>query len=807
MNFRVSARAVLELGSELISSDIIAFYELVKNAFDAGSSSGADIRFRIVLRRNSYIRIRNAAQQLLPPKDQTKDEKKEAVRRWPSERSELLEAVESKLDPRGGSETTGKILEALRTTGDPEDFIGCLDACYDEHNWIEVIDTGSGMSLKEITSNYLTLGTPSRKRQVETILKSGGSKTPLGEKGIGRLSAMRLGHRLSVQTARAEEAKLNLLDIDWRAFERLDLMIEDVKIEPKVGGPKDKDRPQGTKLRISGLLEDWTEDRVRELADKEFAKLTDPFLDPKDRPRIALFWYELRISIPWLDRSLIESAHASLKGKYRVRRGKPTLVLDMVATKLGSLKHDEETDSLVLTQEDFEGLLDGNENRLPDGALETVGDFDFEMYWYNRRLLTRMDGIGDLAAVRKRVSKWSGVMLFRDGFRVFPYGEKKDDWLKLDEVALGRTGFVLNKNQFIGRVQITRAGNSRLVDQTNREGLRETPESSVFLGVLSDAVTFRLWSFFKEVDLKYRKRTDLGDDVEGDIQTLEARAKTAIKKIGRYVPKEDRDAIAELEHALREFQELSSNARLRMEEIEEDSRQMVHMAGVGLLVEMVAHELARSTEAALASLEGLKGKDLPSDVKSRIDTLRAEINSVSKRLRVLDEASVPGRQRAETFDLVKLIEELKEGHAPQFDRDGMEMRIRAPKAPVRVKLVKGMVVQILENLVANSVYWMRIRAGRERSYRPTIDIRVTADPLRIRFSDNGRGIAPGHRERVFRAYWSLKEKSKRRGLGLFIAQANAKELKGELTLSDKEDENTGRLHEFVLDLPDSSVVE
>lgn len=43
---------MLELGSELISSDIITFYELIKNAFDAGSRTGADIRFQIAMRRN-----------------------------------------------------------------------------------------------------------------------------------------------------------------------------------------------------------------------------------------------------------------------------------------------------------------------------------------------------------------------------------------------------------------------------------------------------------------------------------------------------------------------------------------------------------------------------------------------------------------------------------------------------------------------------------------------------------------------------------------------------------------------------------
>jgi len=788
----------LELGSELISSDIIAFYELIKNAFDAGSRTGADVYFRIAIRRNEYVRIRDRALSLAGEKA-SKAERAGQL-------ASLIDSVSAHFDVSAGGDIISKFKTTVGQSEDLEDFVRRLDDCYDEHNSIEVSDAGSGMTLSEIGTNFLTLGTPARKREVDKILSQGGSKTPLGEKGIGRLSAMRLGQRLKLETARAEDAYINTLEIDWRMFENLDAMIEDIKIEPRKGPRKQNEKWHGTKLTVGGLLEDWTEKRVRNFADYDFARLTDPFLDPKSRPRIGLYWNGTRIAIPWLDPELIENAHASLTGTYTVKAGEPKLDLKMVATKLGNFEHPRETDSLTLMRPDLEGLLSGTDNELPDGALASVGDFEFEIYWFNRRYLAKIEAIGNQAAVRALVKKWSSIMLFRDGFRVFPYGDQEDDWLGLDAVALGRTGYVLNKNQFIGHVRISRVGNPKLMDQTNREGLRETPESQVFVGVIHDAVTERLWSFFSDVDLRYRKRTqDLGD-IKKDVGDLEKRAKTAMGKLRKYVPRDDAEIFTDLEHSLREFHELSTRAQQRIEELEDSSRQMVQMAGVGLLVEMVAHELARSTESALASLEGLRGKDLPQEVKVRLETLRAEIKSISKRLRVLDEASVPGRQRAETFDLVRLLEDLKEGHAPQFTRHSIEMKIRSPKGPLRVKLVKGMVVQILENLISNSIYWMKIRADREAGYRPVIEVRLETHPLAIRFSDNGRGIAPDHRERVFRAYWSLKEKSKRRGLGLFIAASNAEDLKGQLTLSDKPDKQTGRLHEFVLELPDSAVL-
>lgn len=75
--FKINARTVLELGAELISSDIVAFYELIKNAFDAGSRTGADVKFCVVLRRNEYLANRNMAQSLaehLPKKPKSPSE-------------------------------------------------------------------------------------------------------------------------------------------------------------------------------------------------------------------------------------------------------------------------------------------------------------------------------------------------------------------------------------------------------------------------------------------------------------------------------------------------------------------------------------------------------------------------------------------------------------------------------------------------------------------------------------------------------------------------------------------------------------
>ena len=72
-------------------------------------------------------------------------------------------------------------------------------------------------------------------------------ETPyLGEKGIGRLSAMRLGEKLRVETARSSDEHLNLLDIDWTDFADYDAMLDQVPVDPTIGGPKPTSDWSGT---------------------------------------------------------------------------------------------------------------------------------------------------------------------------------------------------------------------------------------------------------------------------------------------------------------------------------------------------------------------------------------------------------------------------------------------------------------------------------------------------------------------------------------------------------------------------------
>lgn len=782
--FRITARTVLELGSELISSDIIAFYELIKNGFDAGTKSGVDIHFNIVLRRNYYLSARERAL------------KSQSFRR------SFVEETIEKLNPEAALDLLESARSRLLSAKTADQYLSALDYVYGLSD-ITISDTGSGMSLTDLVNNFLVIGTASRKRDVESALKRGDTKSPyLGEKGIGRLSAMRLGDRLRVETATASDATLNELVINWADFSSIDAMLSDIEIRPRKCGPKPDPTWSGTRIQVGALAEDWTKARVRKMAEYDFARLTDPFNDPKRRPRIALFWNGERLSVPWMEKALLKASHASIKGEYAIEEGFPVLRCDLVASNLG-FEHPKESESSVIRALDLQALLVGNERELPASALTSIGPFKFEMYWFNRRLLSRIDGIGDLKAVRHLQERWSGILLFRDGFRVFPYGDDNDDWLGLDRKALRRSGYTLNKTQFIGRVEISRRNNPQLVDQTNREGLRETSEQQVLIEILQYAIQDQLFRFMKYVESQYKgQKLDL-TEAKLEVEDLNKRAQSAIRKLRKLAPQATAE-VETLQQALLEFSEFADKARLRIEEVEKQSKQMVEMAGVGLMVEIVAHELARASENALQNIENLRSKTTPPDIQTKLASLRDQMLSLSKRIRVLDPLSVSGRQTSETFDLNQLIRETVAAHEAQFARHRISVLLTDDLKPIIIRAVKGMIIQILENLISNSKYWMDMRASREPGYKPKITIDVLENPPTIVYSDNGPGIAAENRERIFRSFFSLKEKQKRRGLGLFIGRECAEYLGGTLTLDETPSKETGRLNRFILELPGSA---
>ena len=164
-------------------------------------------------------------------------------------------------------------------------------------------DTGEGMSLDILDDVFLTIGTRSRLRSRAQRHIGDGDRPILGEKGVGRLSAMRLGEYLHVETSISGEDAWNVLDIDWSIFSHdSEALLDEFDLEPGKGSPKENPIDSGTRLTISDLTSEWTETKLRDLATQEFTKLTDPFTSETVFP-VQLLFNDQPVSVPRFDRS------------------------------------------------------------------------------------------------------------------------------------------------------------------------------------------------------------------------------------------------------------------------------------------------------------------------------------------------------------------------------------------------------------------------------------------------------------------------------------------------------------------------
>lgn len=788
--FKVIARTILELGSELISSDAIAFYELIKNGIDAGSKDGVTIKFDIIMGRRDYQESKSQVLRAIEGRDDedlldVEDLKREISGKLTTEVDELWEKAHNFLEE---ADTYEALLDALEEI--------------DDLNSITISDTGSGMSLKELDTVFLVIGTSSRKNEIDAAVASGKSHAPfLGEKGIGRLSAMRLGDRLSVRTTRACDKNYNLIEIDWSDFDNASKMIEDIDVKPRRGRKKIAPDFSGTEIRVRKLNADWSEKRVDRLASDDFSLLINP-LGKVTGQRIAVFWNGKRVNIRRLEKSFLSHANALVRGNYRIGKKGPELKLRIELNNIG-FDHPHEISIETASADVLHGALVGpkakrrrmNKRDIDYAALNSVGPFDFKLYWFNRSIQRKDKSTGEYQALRNLLDQWMGIRLYRDGFRVYPYGTEDDDWLELDKTALKSKGYALNRIQLIGQVEIGRLPNPELLDQTNREGLRQTPEEAI----LKETVQFAVERLRDEMNRITKEQKDAKEPFIADetkTADLEKRMKTAIKSIRNVVPSEHREVVQELELMREEFARFASQARERISDMEKDADQMIAMAGIGLMVEVVAHELTRSAEDALEVLNILKRKTVPEEIRRRLESLRASMTSISKRLRILDPLSVTGRQRKERFNLDELLNEILEAHEAQFERHQVKLNILPAGRPVQVSAVKGMVVQVLENLISNSLYWFDVEKQRKMSFKPELTISVEDNPPRIRFSDNGPGVSEQYKDRIFDLFFSLKDKSRRRGLGLFIAREAAEHNGGALMLDPDTLNDEGRFSTF-----------
>ncbi len=806
MGIEFKARVLLELGAELISSDAVAFYELIKNAIDAGSPS-VTVSIHVALQFSAYQALQE----------------------------ELAGHSLSGFDGRIFHERVCASMEAdaqeevrddfLTTFGHPQsakEAKKALTEAYLRGSYIVVADHGHGMNSETLQKGYLTIGTPmrllskSRSNEANWSHESALGGQTLGEKGIGRLAAMRLGHFVHVRTGMQADAENKNthwmeLELDWRPiFKDPNLDSSALDYEPQLGSKKNSPKEHGTTLTIRSLQGDWHTDKIRELAETHLAKLSDPFASDFIHELLKIELQGAKVPLPEFENNKLKKADAICKA--RLRKVKENALPDSPeklelfievdyqhyhgAHRIWNLSGEH----LASCIKDPPGrrkkpkaneLLPNSEAVL--ASLPKLGPFEMEFYWFNRGRIMREE-LDEWELIKGFVRNWSGgLLVYRDGFRVYPYGSPSDDWLDLDRTALSGSAYKLNRAQIIGFLRISQQGNPALQDQTNREGFRDCPEKEALRRLLRHVIVTHCRQFLEDTLKKNLKEPpEEIESLEKRVSDSETVATTKLYELQKRVPAEA-EPINEIIHQIGEIRAAWERAKSTIKDQESELEQYVHLAGVGLQVEFIAHELSRVTADALRSL---RDGDVLKDESIRLG-LEMQLKTLDKRIRVLDLLSIPGRQRkgmVEIEDVVKLLTEI---HDAKIKRHGVEISIiRSSDKPFRAKVEQGQILQILDNLFSNSFYWLNNRF--DRSKVPTITITLDPQQRLISFEDSGPGVQPDMQDDIFKPFVTTKPPGDGRGLGLFISRRLAEYNDATLDLGPPDQD--GKFRRFDLSL-------
>src|SRR3546814_12942124 len=118
-----------------------------------------------------------------------------------------------------------------------------------------------------------------------------------------------------------------------------------------------------------------------------------------------------------------------------------------------------------------------------------------------------------------------------------------------------------------------------------------------------------------------------------------------------------------------------------------------------------------------------------------------------------------------SFDMAELVDDVLSNHAREFERHGIQLRLSRPDSPMPVKAVKGMVIQILENLVSNSAYWLKQQERFEPGFMPELRVQLDADEKTLTIEDNGPGVPEDRAERVLAPFLTTKHFGQGREIG------------------------------------------
>jgi signal transduction histidine kinase len=684
------------------------------------------------------------------------------------------------------------LLELIKNSYDAKATL--VQLTIDQTNKIMTIyDNGYGMDNYTIENHWLVVGTSNRLEYKEEIIEA--SDLPLGEKGLGRFSTMKLGERLLLETTTNESEFIWNLDVDWTQYGYKSKLFLDEIENPLFSTSKiDDELTSFTKITIFNLKdfvsEDWTDVKIDEYIRSTAGKYINPFigLPRKFEIRVMLIDREGRKK-SWkpsdTDYNLLSQAHHEIEGEYipgTLKKINGNMVREAGKIQYGYVIR---RDGIIIDSGKDSIILNSNVDIIDIEKEGYVGSFSFHFYVFNRRRLKEIKGYESQYLKNILNFYTGGPMVFRDGFRIFPYGEPGDDWLELnkEKYRKGKTSII--GEQTTGYIAINSNHSPFLVDQTNREGLVNNTSYNNFHFMIKQMFQ-TLLSILSQNEPKETAR-QITDIAKQSVNNIEKRILAISKK--REINDSD----------LKQIIDDSKNIEKGISLLRKREKAIIETAAIGMTSMQIAHEIHNFINKIIAILNDLKNS-IPQQYTVSLETLDFNLRSLRAIVSQIDDQAATLRRAKSSINLVAQINDISKIMQSIANEANLPIKINvfSDVNSLNVKVNKGLLIQLFDNLLLNSIFWLSDRGTSDGTENGIISITISENG-EVVFCDNGPGISIKDGDSIFEPFFTRREGGK--GLGLFIAREICSFHLVSLELM-KDVNQKNRLYKFKIDFSD-----
>jgi hypothetical protein len=621
VEFTVSARTVRLIGRENVANAEGALIELVKNAYDADAN-------------NCIVYFDNKFNS--PPKELSQTE----FSKFTSENEKISEWYKLNLL------NSYTLSEDLKNDEKKQ-----LGAFFHAKSALYIIDNGEGMTNDIIKNRWMHIGTDFKLNDIYTPK----GRIRSGAKGIGRFALDRLGDNGEMTTLPKGKSSGYKWKVDWSDFEKKNAIIgkvtadlfevpsmefrmqtikalDDPRIDnviQEIESEKDNHFKNGTVLKVTNLRDNWNEKNIRRIFNS-LEILTPP--EGQKEFIIHLFSSAQLDEFGKLDNSDFNDFDYKVQAKYLNDKEKNIEItierneidweiLDKEIFKeedMGEFPFNSSTikkKSFVLHKTLYD-FFPGIREKLGDTAEEKfnmLGQFDFNFYFLKRGL----SSIDQAKYFQKDISKsrrdnwynkFGGIRIFRDSFRVRPFGELNSsfyDWLALGERSNQSPAAISRKYQWrtkpynvAGNVHISRVFNLELQDKSSREGLQENETYNLLREVLLKIIKVfedDRSTIASNLDSLHTKKNKIKEAIDKANKILELEEKEKEEELKR--EKEGRKKGEQKEKTKEKIEEEYEYFKKGFESLQKDKEDYVNkearlqsLASTGILFTSFAHE-------------------------------------------------------------------------------------------------------------------------------------------------------------------------------------------------------------------------